>query len=195
MPAEAMWTTFFDVEAILDRLGFGDLGPEGADVVDLGCGYGTFTLPAARRTRAACRACTVYAFDIEPAMVEATRQKALDLGLTNVVAVLRDVMAEGTGLAAASCGFVMAFNVLHAARPVELLDEAYRILQPGGRVAIIHWNPDPSTPRGPALDIRPTPAQCRIWLEAAGFAVPDPAVSLPPYHYGLVGTRPTAPPV
>ena len=187
MPDEALWATFFDAEAILDCLGFGpEGGPPGlADVVDLGCGYGTFTIPAARRTHG-----TVHAFDIEAAMVEVTQRKAHALGLENVVALRRDVLAEGTGLASESCGYVMAFNVLHTARPEILLAEAFRILEPGGRVAIIHWIPDPATPRGPALDIRPTPERCRAWLNAAGFTVSEPTLALPPYHYGLVGTRP-----
>ena len=109
MPDEALWATFFDAEAILDCLGFGpEGGPPGlADVVDLGCGYGTFTIPAARRTHG-----TVHAFDIEAAMVEVTQRKAHALGLENVVALRRDVLAEGTGLASESCGYVMAFNVL-----------------------------------------------------------------------------------
>ncbi len=72
MPDEALWATFFDAEAVLDRLGLGDVR---SDIVDLGCGYGTFAIAAARRTRA-----TVHAFDIEAAMAEMTQHKAHALG-------------------------------------------------------------------------------------------------------------------
>ena len=34
----------------------------------------------------------------------------------------------------------MLFNILHAERPEVLLDEAFRLLKPGGQLAIIHWN-------------------------------------------------------
>ena len=64
MPDEEMWATFFDAGRILTKLGFDD--PK-TDVVEFGCGYGTFTLAAAARTRG-----TVFALDIEPAMIAAT---------------------------------------------------------------------------------------------------------------------------
>src|SRR5687768_18236428 len=37
---------FFNIPLILDRLG---IGPELNDVAELGCGYGTFTIPIAKR--------------------------------------------------------------------------------------------------------------------------------------------------
>ena len=45
MPDESMWTDFFDAETVLRKLG---LTSSCGDVVDFGCGYGTFTIPAAR---------------------------------------------------------------------------------------------------------------------------------------------------
>jgi SAM-dependent methyltransferase len=181
MPDEALWRSFFDEEVILDRLGVRDL--EG-DIVDLGCGYGNFALPAALRTRG-----LVYAYDIEEAMVDATRKKAEALGIGNLVTVRRDFVSEGTGLPSESCDYVMAFNILHAEGPIALLSEAYRILRPGGRAGVIHWIHDAATPRGPALEIRPRPEQCRVWLEGAAFAAGPGVIDLPPYHYGLVGTK------
>jgi hypothetical protein len=45
MPAEEMWKSFFDSELILKKL---SLGADCKTVVDFGCGYGTFAIPAAR---------------------------------------------------------------------------------------------------------------------------------------------------
>ena len=68
--------------------------------------------------------------------------------------------------------------------------EAHRVLRPGGKVGVIHWNHDPSTPRGPDLGIRPRPEQCQSWVREAGFVLILPLVSLPPYHYGMMGQTP-----
>ena len=179
MPDENRWAGFFCPEQTLAALGLtGACG----DVVDLGCGYGTFTIPASRIIRG-----TVLALDIEPGMIEATARKALDAGLANVRVEQRDFVTHGTGLAEASVDYVMLFNLLHCERPADLLSEAWRILAPGGRLGIMHWNHDPTTPRGPSLSIRPRPKQCRDWAQAAGFIATTPGpIDLPPYHYGWV---------
>lgn len=184
MPDEQMWAAFFNADRILAQLGLDD--PE-ADVVEFGCGYGTFTVAAAARTRG-----TVFALDIEPAMIEAVQRKAKERGLANVRVMLRDFVAEGTGLADNSVGCALLFNILHAENPVGLLREAHRVLRPGGKAGVIHWNYDARTPRGPDLSIRPRPEQCRKWLQEAGFALALPLLPLPPYHYGLVGRKSAA---
>ncbi len=179
MPDEAMWQGFFRPEEVLRRL---LLTEACGDVVDFGCGYGTFTIPAARIVRG-----NVFALDIEPDMVKETRRKARAAGLRNVRARRRDFVAEGTGLADASVQYAMLFNILHAEDPLLLLREARRVLEPGGLLAIMHWNYDPATPRGPSMDIRPRPQQCRAWAVQAGFEpMPPGTIDLPPYHYGMV---------
>jgi ubiquinone/menaquinone biosynthesis C-methylase UbiE len=181
MPDEAMWDGFFDPSSFLSRLA---LTPETSSAVDLGCGYGTFTIPAATTIEG-----TVHGFDIEPEMIAVTGSKAESAGLTNVQLHLRDFIAEGTGLPDASVGYVMLFNILHAEHPDRLLREAYRILAPGGTAAVMHWVSDRPTPRGPSLDIRPSPSDCRRWLATAGLVVEEDGVDLPPYHFGLVARK------
>jgi ubiquinone/menaquinone biosynthesis C-methylase UbiE len=181
MPDEMMWERFFDPSRVLSRLG---LTPETSSAVDLGCGYGTFTIPAARLIQG-----LVHAIDIEPEMIRATGSKAESAGLTNVQLHLRDFAAEGTGLPDASVGYVMLFNILHAEEPDRLLREAYRILAPDGTAAVMHWISDRPTPRGPSMDIRPSPADCRMWMTAEGFRIEGGVVGLPPYHFGIVGRK------
>jgi ubiquinone/menaquinone biosynthesis C-methylase UbiE len=183
MPDEGTWEQFFDAERILAALAFDD---SDADVVDFGCGYGAFTLATARMT-----AGNVYALDIEASMVEKTAARAARLGLENVIAIERDFVAHGSGLADESIDYAMLFNILHADEPLTLLGEAFRVLRPGGKVAVIHWIYDETTPRGPHLSIRPRPEDCRRWLDHARFEAIIRHVSLPPYHYGVVGRKPT----
>jgi ubiquinone/menaquinone biosynthesis C-methylase UbiE len=182
MPHKATWEAFFVAREILVKLG---LSPETRDVVDFGCGYGTFTLAAARMIRG-----QVHALDIEPDMIDATNQAVKQEGLTNVRACQRDFLTDGTGLPDASVDYVMLFNILHCEQPQTLLHEAQRLLASGGGVGIVHWNYDPSTPRGPSMAIRPRPMQCQQWAADAGLKVEQTkAMALGPYHYGFTARK------
>lgn len=189
MPEEAHWMSFFDADAAMDRLlGAGHIR---GDVLEFGCGYGTFTLPAARRVTG-----VVTALDIEPDMVAEVRHKAAQAGLVNIQAELRDFVRDGTGVERHSQAHAMIFNLLHLEQPVSLLHEAHRILRDDGVVSVMHWRSDIPTPRGPSLEIRPTPDQCRAWLQDAGFHAVE-SVELQhccPYHFGLLAyKRPLTP--
>ena len=181
MPEEGKWSTFFDAEQILLELGLS--GSVGC-AVDFGCGYGTFTIPAAQVISG-----SVHAFDLDPVMIQATRQKAESLGLTNAFYHLRDFAAEGSGLDSGTVDYVMLFNILHSEKPEELLLEANRILRFEGLLGVMHWNYDPATPRGPSMEIRPRPEQVRGWVREAGFSGVSGIIDLPPYHYGMVGRK------
>lgn len=178
MPDEAYWETLLDPDRILDRLGVdASLG----DVAELGCGYGTFTLPAARRISGILRTC-----DIDAAMVARTKERAQLAGLGNVVCAVRDVVADGFDCGADSQDACLLFNILHGEHPVQLLGEAARIVRPGGWVLAIHWRHDPSTPRGPSMAIRPLPEQLVDWAQGTGMLDREGALlDLPPWHYGL----------
>jgi len=181
MPFEPDWDAFFDAEATVDRI-FGSKLVDG-DVVDFGCGYGTFTIPAALWTRG-----TLTALDIDPLMVELVDEKAGQLGLKNVRGVVRDFVSDGTGLADASQMHAMIFNLLHIEDPLALLAEVRRIVKPNGSASVIHWRSDVPTPRGPPQEIRPSPQQCRDWLQEAGFSTVTTidVADACPYHFALL---------
>jgi SAM-dependent methyltransferase len=169
MPDEAYWETLFDVPLIIDRLGIAGCG----DVAELGCGYGTFTVPIAKVISG-----TLYTFDVEPAMLARTRARAASLPVRTEH---RDVMAHGFGVQADA---VLLFNILHGAQPVDLLRHAAEALKPGGLVYAIHWRYG-ETPRGPSLDIRPKPKDIVEWARMAGLPPLGDVIDLPPWHYGL----------
>ncbi len=161
MPEPSYWESFFDAGAIIEALGCASLP---GDIVELGCGYGTFTLPLARQTNG-----TVHGFDIEPEMVACVAREAGRLSIPNIKTAERDFMVSGTGLLDSSIAHVMVFNILHIEEPLVLLQEAHRILKVGNRLSIIHWRSDIDTPRGPPLHIRPSLEQCRAWATSLGF--------------------------
>jgi SAM-dependent methyltransferase len=182
MPEEAYWETLFDLPLILDRLG---VDARLRNVLEFGCGYGTFTVPVAKRVSG-----TVTTYDIDPAMVERTRERAAAADARNVRYVVRDVFADGFGGEAESNDACLLFNILHCEEPVRLLAEAVRVVRPGGSVLVIHWRCDPATPRGPSMDIRPGPERIVEWAEQTGsLGVEGPTIDLPPWHYGLVLRR------
>ena len=187
MPDESYWQSFYDADCIVAKLDCAKVGTE--SIAEFGGGYGTFTFPAAKRTSG-----IVHTFDIEPDLVALVSRRAQEFGLKNVRAELRDFVAQGTGLTDSSMVHAMAYNLLHLENPVGLLQEAFRILKPGGLVSIMHWKYDPATPRGPSMTIRPKPEQCRAFAEAAGFQfLRDQDLSeCCQYHYGLLLVRPPA---
>ena len=164
MPDEKTWEQFFDVEKILNEL---DINNKIEKLVELGFGYGTFTIPASKKIKG-----LVYAYDIENELHKELQQKLKINNIKNVKLFKNDFIAEGSGLQNEEADYI--------------LREAYRILKRNGKVGIIHWNYDSSTPRGPSMSIRPKPEELRDRLIKAGFAVLKYNINLPPYHYGIL---------
>jgi ubiquinone/menaquinone biosynthesis C-methylase UbiE len=178
MPAEKMWASFFEVDLILSEL---QINSDINELVEIGCGYGTFTIPAAEKiTR------NLYAFDIEKEMLDLVSQKLARKHLSNVILEKRDILTQTTGLADNTIDYVMLFNILHHDTPHDFFNEAYRILKPNGKVGILHWRSDILTPRGPDLSIRPKPDQILQWVDRLKFSISKEPVILEPYHFGLV---------
>ena len=182
MPPAEQWEDYFDAAGIVETLcGTAVMG----DAVEFGCGYGTFTIPCARRISG-----TLHAMDIDPQMVASTSARVARHRVQNARIEQRDFVSDGCGCESESVSRALLFNILHIENPVALLKEAYRALRPGGSVAIVHWNYDADTPRGPPLDIRPRPDQCRAWAEEAGFAWGrNPPLPRSPWHWGMVMVR------
>lgn len=183
MPDERTWGAFFNPRCILERL---DCGIAKGDVIEFGCGYGTFTISAAGLING-----RVYALDIEPGLIAELQAKTRQDCVENVVAEVRDFVRDGSGRPDSSVAYAMLFNILHIEDPVALLREAYRALIPGGTAAVIHWRTDIPTPRGPSPAIRPQPLACQAWAETAGFRfVRNEALCCCSWHWGIVLNKP-----
>jgi ubiquinone/menaquinone biosynthesis C-methylase UbiE len=178
MPAEKIWADFFNIGLVMSELG---IDSNISDLAEIGCGYGTFTAPAAKLIKG-----KLYAFDIEKEMLDIVTQKIVAEHIENVNLEQRDILAQTTGLADKSVDYVMLFNILHHESPGDFFDEAFRILKPQGKTGILHWRSDISTPRGPDLSIRPKPYEILQWIDRLKFSIYKDPVVIEPYHFGLI---------
>jgi len=177
MPEETIWSKFFDPEHILQQM---EVTHDLKSIVDLGCGFGTFSIPASQIVKG-----TVHAFDIDQEMIRQLQSKIDQLELNNIELHLKDFITEGSGLADNSIDYVMLFNILHHDNPHQILNEVLRILKAGCKAGIIHWRSDIPTPRGPQLDIRSTPDQCKQWAVESGFSICKDLI-IEPFHFGII---------
>ena len=177
MPEKSYWDSLFDMSLIIDWL---DLQRVSGPIIEIGCGYGTFTVPIAQTTSEA-----IISYDIDPAMIETTRKNLHTANIQTVVLNQRDILEEGTGIISGSCGLVLLFNILHFETRSILLEEATRILRPGGVIAIIHWRKDIPTPRGPAHHLRPDQNVILETIAGLDLAFDGKSRILEPYHWGI----------
>jgi ubiquinone/menaquinone biosynthesis C-methylase UbiE len=104
----------------------------GQDVLEVGCGPGFFTVPAARIVG---KRGTVHALDVNPLALEKVRQKVEQEGVTNVCTILAD--AGQTGLPSESFDFIFAFGLGHVVGGADrMIAELHRLLRPGGTLSI-----------------------------------------------------------
>ena len=110
----------------------------GDAVLDLCCGAGASAIPAAR---AVGPAGSVLALDLAESLLGLARQRAATLGLGNIS--FRKSDATRTGLESGSFDAVVCvFGVFFAADMPAFVREMWRLVRPGGRLAITTWGPD-----------------------------------------------------
>ena len=103
------------------------------DIADLGAGEGLVSQLLARRAR------QVWCIDNSPRMVEVGAALAEKNGLANLTYRLGDI--ERVPLPDASVDLAILSQALHHARqPQRAVDEAFRILRPGGQLLVLDLN-------------------------------------------------------
>jgi len=109
-----------------------DIQP-GQSVLEIGCGTGFFTLPAARLLGDQG---SLVAMDVLPMSVDAVTKKVQAANLNNVRVVQGNAL--NTQLAVESVDTVLIFGVIPAPMlPLDqLLSEMHRILKPGGIMSV-----------------------------------------------------------
>jgi SAM-dependent methyltransferase len=109
----------------------------GADVLDVGCGTGASALPAARRVGPAGK---VVGIDLAERLLEIARRKAANRNLDNVEFRFGDMEHLGypdQHFDAVICVFAIFFVPDMAKQ----LRELWRMVRPGGQLAITTWGP------------------------------------------------------
>ncbi|MCW4046808.1 MAG: class I SAM-dependent methyltransferase [Candidatus Bathyarchaeota archaeon] len=134
--------------------------------MDIGCGYGFFTIPAAEQVGENGK---VYAVDADAAAVEAVKRKAAERGLKNIVAKVGE--AEETVFCDACADMVFFSIVLHDFRdPAKVLSNAKRMLKPDGTLVNLDWKKK-RTVFGPPVQIRFSEEQAQALIRQAGFTI------------------------
>jgi ubiquinone/menaquinone biosynthesis C-methylase UbiE len=125
---ETLYSLFRDPYKVLKAAG---LEP-GQKVLEVGCGPGFFTIPAAR---IAGEEGSVHALDINPLAVEKVQQKIEKEGVTNVKTILAD--AAQTGLPDQSFDLIFVFGLVRPIGDMEnILTELHRLLKPEGILSV-----------------------------------------------------------
>jgi len=124
-------------ETVADRMG---LKP-GMTVVEVGPGKGSYTFAVARRVAPG----TVYACDIQPAVVEGLRARAASEGVANVDSRVEDAYDFSFGDGSVDRVLMIAC-LPEIPEPVRVLRECRRILRPGGLICLSELLPDPDYP-------------------------------------------------
>lgn len=167
-PARDSWQM---PDRVIEALALGASG----SVADIGAGTGYFSM----RLAAAVPQGTVYAVDIEPAMLEYLRKRAATDGRANLVVV--QATEASTNLPKAVDVALIVDTYHHLPNRVAYLRNLKNSLKPAGRVAIVDFRKD--SPEGPPPEFRFDAEQIVREMTEAGYRVLAKHDFLPRQHF------------
>lgn len=138
----------------------------GLTFVDVGCGYGFFTLRAATIVGETGK---VYGVDVDSSSIDKLKSDAVKKGLKNIFVKVGP--AEETVFCRKCADIVFYSIVLHDFRdPARVLRNAKLMLKPNGKLVNLDWKKKP-TEIGPPLQIRFSEEQAKKLLKQTGFTI------------------------
>ena len=188
MPDPDWWNTLWPrPDQVLETLSL----DKAAEVVDLCCSDGLFTIPLARMVR------HITAIDLDPEMLSAASNRAVAEGITNCTFVVGDAY-DLVELVPDLADAVLLANTFHGVPEQTRLARAVAaILRPSGRFIVINWHLQPreqttvlGKPRGPRTEMRMAPDDVAAVVIPSGLRLVH-IIELPPYHYAAIFERPS----
>ena len=169
---------FVRPESVIAQLGL----KKGDHVADFGAGHGYFTLPVARAVGSEGK---VYALDVQKHVLDVIRSRAKLLHLLNIEYIWADLEHPGgSKLKDAFVDVVIMSNIAFQAETKDtIFKEAYRILRPGGHIALIEWNE--SSRVGPPKEVRISKRKVTELAQLTGFHF-EKEFSAGTSHYGII---------
>lgn len=159
----------------------------GITFLDLGCGAGNYTMAVAEVIGAQG---VVVALDLWPPGIETLEERATAAGRRNIRAVLADI-SKTIPLGDHSVDVCLMATVLHDLAEFAMekgaLEEAARVLKPGGVLAIVEFDKVEGPP-GPPLRIRLTPQEVENLVVPYGFQKTR-LVRVGPFNYLILLTK------
>jgi ubiquinone/menaquinone biosynthesis C-methylase UbiE len=157
-----------------------DIGlKEGDTFIDIGCGDGFFSIPAARMVG---NRGLIYAIDASEEAIGSLNQKAGEFN--NIRTLVAE--AEQSVLCEHCADVVMMANVLHDfLDPAAVLSNSRQMLKFEGILADLDWKKEPQQIHGPLLSKRLNEEEAASLLYVQGFSVFSRSLS-GPYHYLLL---------
>lgn len=150
---------------------------------DFGCGVGGWAIPLANKLKDG----RVYAIDVQEDALSGLRMKADMAKVRNIKPIRADLegglSGHGSLIQNNLLDLVLMTNLLFQAKNKKtIIEEAKRILRPGGQLLIVDWNPN--SPVGPSKG-RIDPDTVKTMVQGMGFSLKK-EVTAGSYHYGLV---------
>ena len=168
-----------DAENALQEVGL----KTGDTFLDAGCGEGSFSIPAAEIIGDSGK---VYAIDISEEAINTLKEEIKKKSIKNIQAFVGDI-AKKLSIEDESIDVCLMANILHGLvvrKKVEgALKEIFRVLKPGGTLAVIDFKKIDGPP-GPPLSIRMSPEEVEEIISKKGFKRMRVA-EIGEYHYAV----------